>query len=361
MPHARARANGEGTIFKLPNGKYRAEKVLGWDAIILPDGTQKKKKHVKTKSGFKLKRDAQTWLDAFKTANEINKEITFKDLYDLWSTAHYAKISKDMEYCYTSAYAKCKALYYRPFASLKTNDLQTVVDTCTLGYETKQKIRTLFSGMYGYAIQNDYCEKNYAQFVKLPPKPKSNKDAFTRDERDKLWADYNSGFGFTGYILLMIYTGMRYGEISIIERENIYLSEKYMIGGIKSDAGTNRIIPIADCILSIVQDLYNKTDKKILDIPSKTFYARYYETLLRLGIRGLKPHSCRHTCATALAEANVPPAIIQAILGHADYATTMQYTHVQNLPNMLNGINRLDKKVGVKSRSKSRSTLKKQG
>ena len=195
--------------------------------------------------------------------------------------------------------------------------------------------------MYNYALQNDYCEKNYAQYIELPKKQKGNKDAFTAEEVQLLWDDYSGGNSFTGLILTMIYTGMRFGEISIIKKDHIFLAEHYMIGGIKSDAGIDREIPIADKIFPIVEQLYNASGKKLLEMHEKVFYNDFYVTLERLGIRKLPPHCCRHTTATALADANVPPAVIIAILGHEDYTTTLKnYTHIK-LAEMLDGINKI--------------------
>lgn len=334
----RVRSNGEGTVFKMPSGRWRTEVTVGWDT--LPDGT--KKRRVKTKSGFKLQRDAIKAIALLKQApTDIDVKITFKDLYMAWSAAHYKTISKDMEYVHVAAYKQCTGLYYKPFASLKTPDLQQPVDDCQQKRRSKQAIKALFTGMYKYALQNDYCNKNYAVFVKLPRKEKSTTDAFTQAERDILWADYHAGKVFTGYILSMIYLGTRYGEISILRKENIHLDKQYIVGGIKSEAGTDRIIPICDKLLPVITQIYESSTDKILDIPDKVFYNRFYETLRRLEVRELKPHACRHTCATALAEEGVQPAIIQAILGHASYETTMQYTHVQKLPLLLEGVNKL--------------------
>jgi integrase len=149
-----------------------------------------------------------------------------------------------------------------------------------------------------------------------------------------LWKDYNSGNDFTGYILIMIYTGMRYGELNKIKKENINLKEKYMIGGIKTEAGIDRQIPICNKIFPIVESLYNQANKKILEMHEKVFYNAYYATLERAGIRRLPPHCCRHTAATALANADIPPAVIIAILGHKNY------THIK-IDEMLSAVNKV--------------------
>ena len=51
--------------------------------------------------------------------------------------------------------------------------------------------------------------------------------------------------------------------------------------------------------------------------------------LKQLNIEPMKFHALRHTYATRLFEANIPPKTVQTLLGHADIETTMNiYTHV---------------------------------
>ncbi len=138
----------------------------------------------------------------------------------------------------------------------------------------------------------------------------------------------------------MIYTGMRYGEISIVKKENVFIDKKYLVGGIKTKAGIDREIPLCDKILPVVEKLYNEGEKKLHEIAEKEWYTRYYVALEQSGVRGLNPHCCRHTTATALAEAGVAPAIIKSIMGHEDYATTLGYTHI-SLSDKLDGINKI--------------------
>lgn len=321
----RVRANGQGTVFKMPNGKWRAEVTLGWEKREgKPD-----KRIVATKSGFKKKGDAVAYLDTLKKERpDIDLGIKFKELYELWSGSHYQRIGKSTENGYRNAFKYCSDLHYRVFTKLKTADLQEVVDACPHGRRTKADMKSLMVNLYKYGIENDYTDKNYASFVKLPPKEKGKKDAFTKAERDLLWADYNAGNEFTGQILFLIYAGLRFGEFKILTKDDFNLKERYFIGGIKTEAGIGRTIPIADCIMPIVQQLLNNTDKKLLTMHEKAWYHMYRATLSRLKIRPLNAHCCRHTSATALAEAGVAPAVITAILGHEDYATTLGYTHI---------------------------------
>lgn len=320
------RGNGQGSVYLNSKTKrWRAAVTLGWKTV---DG--KKKRIVKTKTGFTRKADAIAALAELRNQPiGVNLNITFKALYGLWSASHFSRISKHTEDGYKAAYKHCEALHSIQFTSLKTADLQNVVDNCEYGRRTKADIKSLLTNMYNYAIENDYLNKNYADFIKLPPKEKSNHDAFTTAERDALWKDYEQTHDiFTAQILMMIYMGLRFGEFKIIEKDNIHLQERYIIGGIKTDAGRNRTIPIADIIYPLVEDNYNLASKKLLTVHEKVWYYNYRAVLERCGCRMLDAHCCRHTCATALAEAGVAPATIKAILGHEDYSTTLLYTHI---------------------------------
>ncbi|NLV86854.1 MAG: hypothetical protein GX025_06525 [Clostridiales bacterium] len=48
---------------------------------------------------------------------------------------------------------------------------------------------------------------NLARYIELPEFEEVETVPFTPDEQKKLWEDFNTGNKFTGYLLLMIYTG----------------------------------------------------------------------------------------------------------------------------------------------------------
>lgn len=51
--------------------------------------------------------------------------------------------------------------------------------------------------------------------------------------------------------------------------------------------------------------------------------------LTSIGIEPIKFHALRHTYATRLFEAGIPPKTVQHLMGHSDIETTMNiYTHV---------------------------------
>ena len=66
----------------------------------------------------------------------------------------------------------------------------------------------------------------------------------------------------------------------------------------------------------------------------------FHETLKRLKIRPITPHSCRHTFASLMAEASVQTGIISETAEHESYSTTMIYTHI-SLKEKLNAVNKI--------------------
>lgn len=116
---------------------------------------------------------------------------------------------------------------------------------------------------------------------------------------------------------------------------NIDIKNMVIVGGIKTEAGKNRPIPIHPIIQSFILKWYNKNGPALFfRDDGKKITARYYReqifypTLEKLGTEKLTPHSCRHTFATLMANAGVDPLRIQRIIGHKKYSTTADiYTH----------------------------------
>ncbi len=54
---------------------------------------------------------------------------------------------------------------------------------------------------------------------------------------------------------MYIYSGMRPVELLSIKLENVHLDGRYVIGGVKTKAGKDRIIPIADCVMPFYREI----------------------------------------------------------------------------------------------------------
>lgn len=263
--------------------------------------------------------------------------ITLGELYEEWSASKYKNISKSTKDNYHAAWKYIQHLEKEKIKELRTSHWQSIIDKCTekkLSRSTLEKIRTLAVMIYDHAIKNDIVNKNYAKFIELPKAEKVKKDRFTELEIKQIeraaesvpWADT---------ILILIYTGMRISELLGLTRFNVNMDLQLITGGVKTDAGKDRIIPIHSKILKYIQRWYDKggetliCDEKGKKLTPKRYREKmYYPALQAIGVRKLNPHACRHTFGSLMAEAGVEPLYIQKIIGHSDYAfTANEYTH----------------------------------
>ena len=315
----RTRGNGFGTVYQRANGKWRAEVTVGWI-----DGKQMRRR----KDGFKTKKEALNYLDVLKRLTP-EKPKTLYDVYAEWSPAHFESITPEKQKQYALAFDRVKPIWHLSMQSIIYRDLQKLVDQAPGQYYPKRDIKVVLSMVYTYAVKNGYCEKNIAEFIKLPTKKKPDKDAFSPEEIKKIWDAWYQGVLFAGYVLIMIYTGMRPGEIRTIKVENIHIEERYIVGGIKTEAGKNREIPISSCIVPIIKKLIpNDGEKLFWNIKKYELNDQFNAFTESIGIRHLTPHCCRHTCATALQSENIPEAVVTSILGHSSIRSTETYTHI---------------------------------
>jgi len=232
------------------------------------------------------------------------RKLTFAELYRKWCRERSKGDSE--KYTYASEYKHCKILYDIRFIDIKVEILQEVIDSCDTGRATKKAIKTLFNLLYNYAIMNDIVDKKYSQYVQIGSKDsKSKRKPFTKSEIDKLFEKVEQ-MDFIDTVLIMIFSGMRIGELITIETVNVHLEERYMIGGIKTEAGKNRIIPISRKIETFIRKYYNPENKYLITNRKgkQMKYSNYKREIFENIMEKLKmehnPHDCRHTCASLL-------------------------------------------------------------
>jgi integrase/recombinase XerD len=188
-----------------------------------------------------------------------------------------------------------------------------------------------------YALKNDIINKNYAEFVTLPKFAKKEKDRFSDLEVKKIEDAAAKDTPWADTVLILIYTGMRISEMLRLTRFSVDLERQLITGGIKTDAGKDRIVPIHPKIAAYVKKWYEQGGDRLIcredgSGMSADYYRKnyYYDALKAAGVRRLVPHACRHTFGSLAAEAGIEPIYIQLMIGHADYAfTANNYTHPQ--------------------------------
>lgn len=280
---------------------------------------------------FATAAEAVAALDAFnaQSAPLDLVKMTFADIYQAWSEQHYKDVGKSAVRQYKLAFTKSEPLHRRTFKDLRLIDYQRIIDTAVaagLGRSSCVAISNLYAQLSKWALAQDIIPRDYSAGLRLPAAASKKERILTAEEIERIKADDSE---IARVATVLVYTGLRISELLLMERDNVRFSEHYMIGGEKTTAGKNRIIPILPPIAPIIESWLTASDSVYL-IPDRYGHARCYNSvreefnrlMRRLGIEGVTAHTLRHTAATMMVEAGMEQTAIQQILGHSNFSTT---------------------------------------
>ena len=342
--------NSFGSIQKLTGNRrkpYRVVKTIGWDE----NGKQLRK----TIGYFESRAKALQELALFnENPYDIDvKNITVGELHKKWQAEKYSKIAYKTTKVYDTCWNYCNKIQNIAFVDIRINHLQSIVNSMGDKWSTKKAFKAFWNQMYDYAIMNDINVKKYSEYIDIGKKEtKLERIPFEQWEIDKLWENLDR-MDFIDCILILIYTGMRVGELLDIKIENVHIEEKYMRGGLKTEAGKNRVIPLHDRIILLVKKWYDnaiEVDSEYLIFNHEhkqmlywNFYHEKFEKIIeQLELnKGHRPHDTRHTFATMMDRTPANKLCIKRILGHASKDITDKvYTH-KDVEELIEAVNYL--------------------
>ena len=254
--------------------------------------------------------------------------ITLRQLFNEWLPIHSQSISRSAVNSYHIAFKHISNISDMSITDIHFQHLQNVIDSMHvkgLSYSSCKKVRTVLNQLFNYAIIKDYPITNYALHLNLGPNvPTIKRRVFTRQQINKLWAIDTS---YSRMILILLYTGLRIGELLNLRRQDINRRSSYLIvKHAKTKAGEGRIIPIHHRIAPLIEQVYNSTDNYLFPISYTTFRKHFQDVLKQLNCKHTI-HDTRHTFASLL-DAVAPPNALRSLLGHKQGdITTMVYTH----------------------------------
>lgn len=177
--------------------------------------------------------------------------------------------------------------------------------------------------MYAYADANNLCDKDYSKYIKINIEDDDKHGVpFGNDELKILWK--NKDNKIVEMLLIMCYSGFRISEYLDME---VDLKERIFQGGLKTDAGRNRIVPIYSGIFDLVKKRI-KRDGALLTCSTGSFRLSMYNTLDALGIEKHTPHDCRHTFSKLCDDYYVDERDKKIMIGHSfQDVTNKVYLH----------------------------------
>ena len=353
MPRNMRLPNGHGSAYKLSGNRrnpWVARMTVGW---TFNEEKQKSYPIYKFIGYYKTKTEA---LDAL-TQYRMNpygfnyNNTTLQEVFDRWSEEKFPKISHSNIQGYNASWKLCEPIKDMRMCDIKIDHLQRVVDDSGKNTPTLKKLKILFKQLYDYAELHDIItpDRNKVKHIDISKSGNPNarnRKPFLEDEVDMLWSVKDSNIYYT-VILMLIYTGVRIGELLDLKKEDVHLEDRWFyVRESKTEAGI-REVPIADKVVPFFEYWMQKNCDTLICTPEeesftyRNYYDSYWTPLMQPLNMTHTPHCTRHTCISLLTQSGVDERIIRKIVGHKGQGVTETvYTHIE-LPVKLDAINKI--------------------
>lgn len=266
--------NGFGQISEIKNrnlrNPFRAMISVGKDSNGRPIC-----KPLKPESYFPTYNEAYAALVEYnKNPYDLEPSITMKELYEKW-LAEYEKTVKSTR-SVASAWGYCSAVYDMRVKDVRARHVKGCMDEGiskvrgkekTPSASMKNQIKSLFNLMLDYALEYELVDRNYSRTFNLSEETikeiitvKNEHIPFTDEEMDLLWKHADDKM-LVDVLLIQCYSGWRPRELGLLELKNVDLENWTFRGGIKTDAGTDRVVPIHSKIRHLVERKYKEAQE----------------------------------------------------------------------------------------------------
>ena len=130
----------------------------------------------------------------------------------------------------------------------------------------KARIKSMFNLMLDYALEYEIVDKNYSRTFNLSDDIIQEKEQarrghipFRDEEIQALWDNVDTK-AYVDVVLIQCYSGWRPQELGLLRLENINLEDWTAIGGMKTAAGTDRVVPIHSKIRPLIKKRYQEAE-----------------------------------------------------------------------------------------------------
>lgn len=254
--------------------------------------------------------------------NIEREKVTLAVLYQRWLEIKAPKLGAANQRSLKSAYKHCSELYGMKYRSIKAYHMQRCIDNSNLGSSSQVNIKNLFWHLDRFAFEMEIIDRMYSQLLTVAPKTEeTSRSPFTAQQIDAVWKLYKDNTPWADTVLLYLYTGFRVTELLDLKNTDVNLLAGTLKGGIKSEAGKGRMIPIHSRIMPIVEQWYNPDNIYLIHDDgihmTKERYYKYWRNIMKLIGICKTPHEARHTFETALDNAGGNRKCIDMLMGHS--------------------------------------------
>ena len=339
--------NGFGQISEIKNrnlrNPFRAMVTVGKTAEGRPIC-----KPLKPESYFPTYNDAYAALVEYnKNPYDLEPSITVKELYEKWSEEYFKTLKSPRSI--SSAWNYCTAVYDMRVMDLRARHIKGCMEEGTAVVKGKEQhpsasmknqIKSLFNLMLDYALEYELVDRNYSRTFNLTDETikeiqtvRKEHIPFSEEEMNLLWQHVDDKYCLD-VLLIQCYSGWRPQELGLIELANVDLKNGIFSGGIKTDAGIDRTVPIHSRIRPLVERKYKEAEelgsKYLLNYVDpdrrskkniKLTYSRYQNVFSRICEElslnpDHRPHDGRKHFVTMAKKYGVDEYAIKYMVGH---------------------------------------------
>lgn len=334
----------------------------GFGSIICLDKTGKKRRKpwaVRITTGWKNGKQQRKYIGYYRTQrealvalSEYHKngvdldltKLTLEEVFDRWYSRIEPKSSVTVLRGHNMVKQRLDVFGKKQINEIKASHIEDWIDSTDVKQSTKHRLKSTLNQVFEYAEQNDIIQKNPVKFVKLETSNEKVGQIFTDEQIQYLWEHTDENVDYKT-LLILIYTGMRIGELLKVQPEDVYLDGQYIIGGSKTEAGKDRVIPIHDKILPIVKERIEKygflvPSAKGTPTPYVTFNQRLDRLMKKLGWEH-KSHDTRKTAISLMHRYEIPMEVIRIIVGHSGKGVTEKVYLYKNEQELVDYINKV--------------------
>lgn len=250
--------NGFGQITEIKNRNLR-KPFRAMVTIGVNENGRPIQKMLKPDSYFETYNEAYSALVAYnKNPYDLDSTILVSELYEKWLEEYSKTIeSASSLRSISAAWKRCSSVYNMRATDLRARHIKGCIDIAPSA-SLKGRIKSVFNLMLDYALEYEIVDKNYARtFTLANDNPDVNGHIiFTDKEMDKIWGNIN--LPYADLILIQCYSGWRPQELGLIKVEDVDVINWTFKGGMKTEAGRNRIVPIHSKIRPLVKARYDE-------------------------------------------------------------------------------------------------------
>lgn len=247
---------------------------------------------------------------------------------------------KTLKYYQTTIEAMCSTVG-KSLRRITTEDLRSYLTEYqkrkNLSRVTADNVRRILSSLFAWLEDEDYILKSPVRRIHKVKTASNIKETYT-DESLELMRDGCTELRDLAMIDMLLSTGMRVGEMVLLNRDDINFADRECVVFGKGDK--ERVVYFdARTKIHLQNYLESRTDNSpalfvSLKAPHERLKIGGVEVRLRelgqkLGIQKVHPHKFRRTLATMAIDKGMPIEQLQRLLGHSKIDTTLQYAMVK--------------------------------